>query len=153
MSDPLMDMETEVTTKPADTATYAAIGGTRGGLLGGGEVYMSHNRKQAVKARANGDKPTAFFTCDTKGMQQSVPYRAIAAGLTAQVIPVAHVATRYAKADLLRAFVGHLLANHPDELGVVLMDFAGELGELYGLGEVATPAPEAEPEMEGEEGA
>lgn len=160
MATNLPDMETEnARTQEENLPAYEALSGPRGKLIGGGEVYFSHNRKSAVKARAAGKVPTAFLTAEGTGNgtgQQSIPYRAIAAALTYQVIPVAHVATRYVKANLLRAFIGSLLEGHEDALGEVLYDFADDLADKYGLvdgteSQDATPESQ-EPVME-EEGA
>ena len=147
-----VSMETEVERAPAQNAlAYAAIGGVRGKLMGGGEVYFSNNVKSAVKARAAGKVPQTFLTSEVNRAQQSIGYNAIAAALTHEVIPVAHVATRYAKAGKLEKFIAHLLENHAHELACALDTYQDRLLALMGEGpdiqvleEEGTPEPTME---------
>jgi hypothetical protein len=124
------DLDAETTTAPVKRErAYMAVS-ARADVIGGGEVFLSKSRKGV----AQGTNTRAYVTCEEGISQQSIPYAAIGAALTHDVIPMTQVITRYAKAGRLQELCD-LLADH----GIIAEPVPGDEPE---------PDADATPDME-----
>lgn len=113
-----LDLERESTTAPpVSNRPYVQVG-TDAEVIGGARVFLSRSRTQVSKV---GAEAPVYLTAQDGNMQQSVPYRAVAAALTQDIIPMAQVVKRY------------IAAGRGDELAELVSD-------------ATAPAPETEEE-------
>src|SRR6059058_5419908 len=93
----VINLASETRAAPKNIASnYVAISPTAE-LVGGGEVFLSRNRKAVAKWVSGEARPSVFVTSEVGTVQQSVPYRAVGTAIVCDVIPMAQVLNLYAE--------------------------------------------------------